>query len=232
MRPHEIEQIRSSHLFCDMADEHFATLIRAAYLQRFPTHVQLLHEGDRPDFLHILLEGGVELYSRHDERETVIAVIRPVTTFILAAVVGDFPYLASARTQEAARILMIPADSMRDVADKDTAFARSVIRELSLAFRGVMRELKNQKLRNSAERLANWMIRSGGVQGAGGRFTIPYDKRTLASLLGMTSENLSRSFATLAAHGAAVNGREVTIEDPAKLAAFAKPSRTMDEVEG
>ena len=231
MRPHEIEHQKSSHLFRDMADEHFSSLVKAAYLQRFPAHVQLLHEGDRPDFLHILLEGGVELYSRHDDRETVIAIIRPVTTFILAAVVGDFPYLASARTLEAARILMIPAESVRSITDKDAAFARSVMRELALAFRGLMRELKSQKLRNSAERLANWMLRTDSVTGGGGRFTIPHDKRTLASLLGMTSENLSRSFVILASHGATTSGRQVTINDPAKLAIFAKPSRTMDEAE-
>ncbi|MBL8908588.1 MAG: cyclic nucleotide-binding domain-containing protein [Rhizobiales bacterium] len=231
MRPHEIEQIKSSHLFHDMADEHFSSLVTAAYLQRFPAHVQLLHEGDRPDFLHILLEGGVELYSRHDGRETIIAIIRPVTTFILAAVVGDFPYLASARTLEAARILLIPAESVRAIADKDAAFSRSLVRELSLAFRGVMRELKNQKLRNSAERLANWIIRTDSVSGRSGRFTIPHDKRRLASLLGMSPENLSRSLVTVSGHGVKLNGRTVVIEEPDRLATFAKPSTTIDEAE-
>ncbi len=42
-------------------------------------------------------------------------LIRPVTTFILAAVIRDEVYLKSARTLNPTRILMIPAQAVRDV---------------------------------------------------------------------------------------------------------------------
>ena len=120
-------------------------LMRAAFLQRFPQHVMLLREGDLPDFLHIVVEGSVELYGTHDHHETTIDIIRPVTTFILAAVIRDAVYLKSARTLAPAQILMIPAQTVRDVFSRDAAFARAIVGELAERYRSVVRSLKNEK---------------------------------------------------------------------------------------
>jgi CRP/FNR family transcriptional activator FtrB len=229
MRAFDAEQIRKLHLFHDMADDRFAALMTAAFLQRFPAHVGLINENEKPDFLHVVVEGSVELFSRHDGRETTVTIIRPVRTFILAAVVGDLPYLASGRTLEASRILMIPAEGVRNVFDQDAAFARSVVRELSRAYRGVIKELKNQKLRAGLQRLANWILHhtaSGGEQ-----FEIPFDKRKLASLLGMTPENLSRHFAALGPHGVTVRGRGIKVADRSELEKVAKPTPAIDDPE-
>ncbi len=231
MRPADAEQIRTLHLFRNMADDRFAVLVKAAYLQRFPARVSLIVEHEKPDFLHVVVEGAVELFSLHAKRETTIAVCRPVSTFILAAVVSDLPYLASGRTLEPSRILMLPAEEVRSVFDEDGAFARAIVRELSHSFRGVMKELKSQKLRSSAERLANWILKYQTMAGGVDRFTLPYDKRTLASQLGMTPENLSRNISQLAKHGVTVRRHEVKIGDTEMLAAFAKPTPSIDSAD-
>ncbi|MCP4381460.1 MAG: helix-turn-helix domain-containing protein [Hyphomicrobiales bacterium] len=170
-------------------------MISAAYLQQFPARTLLISEHDRPDFLHVVVGGGVELFSQHGRPETTIAICRPFVTFIHAAVIRDLPYLVSGRTIETSRNLTIPAGAVRTAFDCDRAFARAIVRELSASFRGVMKELKSHKLRTSAERLANWMLVQDARAGGTGRFTIPYGKRTLAARLGMTPENLSRNLA-------------------------------------
>lgn len=231
MRATDIEQVRTVHLFKDMDEAHFADLLKAAYLQRFPAQVSLIVEHERPDFLHVVCEGGVELYSRHDRRETTIAVYRPFATFILAAVVRDLPYLASGRTIEPSCILMLPAEAVRTAFDRDGAFARAIVRELSASFRGVMKELKSHKLRTSAERLANWILAHDAASGGTGRFTLPYDKRTLAARLGMTPENLSRNLALLGRYGVTVRHRDVMIGDAAALVDFANPTPSIDHAD-
>jgi CRP/FNR family transcriptional activator FtrB len=231
MRAADAKQIRSVHLFRDMADDRFAALVKDAYLQRFPAKVSLIVEHDKPDFLHVVVEGAVELFSRHGGRETTIAVCRPVTTFILAAVVRDLPYLASGRTLEPSRVLMLPAEAVREAFDQDNAFARAIVRELSSSFRGVMKELKGQKLRTSAERLANWILVHNARNGGNGRFILPYDKRTLASRLGMTPENLSRNFAQLGAHGVTVSRNEIRLRSRSELEAYANPTPSIDDRE-
>ena len=200
-----------------------------AYLQRFPAKVSLIIEHDKPDFLHVVVEGAVELFSRHAGRETTIAVCRPVTTFILAAVVRDLPYLASGRTLEPSRVLLLPAEAVREAFDEDNAFARAIVRELSRSFRGVMKELKGQKLRTSAERLANWILTQDAQNGRKGQLTLPYDKRTLASRLGMTPENLSRNFGQLAAYGVTATRNEIRLRSRSELEAYAKPTPSIDD---
>ena len=160
MRQSDWKLIRALPLFSDMSEANFATLVSAAFLQRFPQHITLINEGDLPDFLHIVVEGSVEMFSTHDGHETTIDIMRPVTTFILAAVIRDDVYLKSARTLTPAQILMIPAQTVRDVFGRDAAFARAIVNELAERYRGVVRSLKNEKLRTSAERLANWILQT------------------------------------------------------------------------
>ena len=229
MRDTDRKLIRALPLFHDMSGTNFDELMRAAFLQRFPQHVALLREGELPDFLHIVVEGSVELFAAHDHHETTIDIIRPVTTFILAAVIRDAVYLKSARTLAPAQILMIPAQTVRDVFGRDAAFARAVVSELAERYRSVVRSLKNEKLRNSAERLANWILQADSEQGNQHNVALPFDKRTLASRLGMTPENLSRNLALLAKFGVRSSGRDIVVDDPSALRQFAKPNALIDK---
>jgi len=93
-------------------------LLDAALLQQFPTRVTLIHEGGPADFLHVLVDGLVEIYTEQAGAEWGISLINPVSTFILAAVVSDQPYLNSARTLAESRVLLIPARRVREVFDR------------------------------------------------------------------------------------------------------------------
>jgi CRP/FNR family transcriptional activator FtrB len=123
---------------------------------------------------------------------------------------------------------MLPSERIREVFGKDAAFARAVVNELAIRYRGIVRALKNEKLRNSAARLANWILLSDQQQGGTGKVTLSFDKRTLASQLGMTPENLSRNFMQLGKHGIRNDGRDIIIEDRSALMAFAQPSSLID----
>ena len=131
MRQAEWKLIRALPLFSDVREPQFKRLMGAAFLQRFPERMTLIKEGELPDFLHIVVEGSVELFGTDDGRETTIEILHPVTTFILAAVIRDEVYLKSARTLTPAQILMIPAVAVRDVFGRDAAFARAIVNELA-----------------------------------------------------------------------------------------------------
>jgi CRP/FNR family transcriptional activator FtrB len=228
MRNEDLTLIRKLPLFAGMSSPHFASLMKAALFQRFPEQVVLIEEGQHPDFLHVVVEGTVELFARHRERETTVEIIAPVTTFILAAVAQDEVYLKSARTLSPARVLLIPAQAVRDMIGRDSAFARAMINELAARYRGIVRALKNEKLRSGSERLANWILCMSREQGNGNTLELGYEKRKLAGRLGMTPENLSRSFLQLAEHGVASHGRRIEITDRKALVAFAGPHELLD----
>jgi len=228
MRPDDLPQIRELRMFDGISDECFAELMQAAFLQTFPAQMQLIDEGEPADFLHIVVEGAVELFATLEGRESTMAMVYPIGTFILAAILSDAVYLMSARTNKKSKILMIPAESVRKIIEEDSAFARAMVVELSSCYRGVVKEHKNLKLRSSIERLANRLLRYRQNQDSD-EITLPYDKKILASNLGMTPENLSRAFNTLKPYGVKVSGNRISLTDIEELAKIAKPSKLIDD---
>ncbi len=228
MRASDIDRVKGLHLFAEMAPETLRVAMAGAHLQRFPAGTVLLLEGDPVDFLYVLLGGQVELHGTWNDRETVLAILRPVSTFILAAIVLDADALMSARTLERCEILMIPGDAIRTAMRLDPRFAMAVSRDLAGCYRGLVRAVKNHKLRNTTERLANYLLSLRAADNLGSVIRLHHEKRVLASLLGMTPENLSRAFAALQAHGVSVQGAVVTLANLAALESLAKPDPLID----
>lgn len=231
MRTSDLPEVRALPLFASMSESSFSALVQAAYLQTFPAQLDLIMEGEPADFLYVVMDGCVELYARSKGRESTMAMVRPVGTFILAAVLKDAVYLMSARTTQRSKLLLIPAENVREAFQRDEAFARAIVVELATAFRGLVKEHKNMKLRTAVERLANRLLRFDKEQGGRGTIDLPVDKRTLASLLGMTPENLSRAFNTLGPYGVVVDGPVIRLTDRESLAVLAKTNPLIDEEE-
>lgn len=229
IRSIDLERVRGLPLFAPIDDDTFRRLTSVAFLQRFPAGADLLTEGDPVDFLYILLDGSIELSGTWNDKETTLAVLGPVSTFILAAVILDAPATMNARTIGWSDILMIPGATLRRAIDEDVRFSSAVALELSGCYQGLVRAIKNQKLRGGLERLANYLLAQRSRQGGGPTLTLPHEKRFVASLLGMSPENLSRAFASLADYGVTVDGPNVTISRPAVLERLAKPDPLIDK---
>lgn len=225
----ESEELRKLDLFANMQETQFNALMRGAYVQNFPPAIELITEGEPSDFLYVVLEGSVELFAGWNGRETTMATVRPVATFILAATIKDAPYLMSARTLEKSRLILLPSSDVRDVFDEDSVFARNVVTELAQCYRHVIKHSKNLKLRTSLERLANYLIHQQARSGHAVGFDLPIEKRRLASYLGMTPENLSRAIRSLQQYGVTMEGQHVTIKNDTDLRQLAKPSPLIDD---
>lgn len=229
MRSTDLAQVRELKLFQHMNEQCFDEVMAASYLQTFPAQLELIAEGDPADFLYVVLDGCVELYAKSNNRESTMGMVRPVGTFILAAVLKDAVFLMSARTAQKSKLLLIPSENIRQAFEKDAGFARDIVGELAACYRQVVKDHKNLKLRTAVERLANRLLRYYAEQGGNGSLELPYDKRTMASALGMTPENLSRAFNTLKPYGVEVDGPRVTLTDIRSLETLAKPNSLIDD---
>jgi CRP/FNR family transcriptional activator FtrB len=229
LRAHELVLLKSLPLFSEMKQESLASLLDAALLQQFPAEMILIHEGQPADFLHVLLDGLVEIFTEQDGGEWGISLINPISTFILAAVVSDQPYLNSARTLTDSRVLLIPAQRVRDIFEQDVAFARVVAQELAFAYRSTVKKLKGYMARSTVQRLANWILTEAKRDSSQANIVVPFDRGTLASHIGTTRENLSRNLAQLTEHGVHIRGREIVIDCKELLEALARPQRFIDD---
>lgn len=221
--------LRRLPLFREMTTPTFDSLMQVAYTQSFPPQLELIRQGDYADFLHVIIEGCVELHATWNGRDTVMGFVHPVSTFILAACVCDEPYLMSARTLERSQVVMLPVADVRVALRRDPDFAMAAMRELANGYRGFVRQSKNLKLRSSVERLAAYILYRSRQDGDAEEIVLPVEKRHLASYLGMTPENLSRSMKVLQADCLAVQGMRLTLMDRARLMALASPDPLMDE---
>jgi len=228
MRDSDKDIVRSLPLFSGMTEDHLDAMLEGSFLQRFPATVVLFSESDQTDFLHVLIDGQVELFASASDREGTMTLVRPVATFILASALADGAYQMSARTLESSRILMVPAENVRATMREDRYFTQKAVLELAACYHGVVRAYKNIKLRTAVERLANYLLVQHRRQGENGVVTLPVEKRTLASMLGMTPENLSRAFATLKPYGVAVDGSDIRFQKLDDLQTLAKPTKFID----
>lgn len=229
MRPADLADIRPLPLFRAMSDLHFKALMQHAYAQAFPAGLELIRQGDPADFLHVLIEGQVELCASRGRRQTTMAIVAPVSTFIIAACITDAPYLMSARTLERSRVVLVPVADLKSAFRQDSGFAVSVIDELAGSYRSMVRHAKSLKLRNSRERVAAYLVQQSQHLGGQPGFLLPVEKRQLASYLGMTPENLSRALKSLEPCGVKIDGRRVIITDADGLQRLAQSEALLDD---
>jgi CRP/FNR family transcriptional activator FtrB len=229
VRPGEKPEIARLPLFREMEEVQRERIFSGSFLQVFPPQLTLFELGQHPDFLHVLIDGLVELYATSAGRDTTMRIVEPVTTAARMKLVTDMPYLMSARTLSSSRILLVPAALVREVVKQDCALMQATMHELALAYRDLVRALTDMKLRQSAERLGNLLLQQERRQGGKGTVKLKAEKRLLASLLGMTPENLSRAFGVLGQHGLEVDGAQVRITDRSALEVFSRPDPVKDD---
>lgn len=230
MREEDKPAIRSLPLFRGVSAPIFDGLMASSYVQGFPPQLDLFRQGDRADFLHILIAGAVELHAEWNGRETVMAVLRPVSSFILAACIRDMPCLMSARTLARSRILLLPAVDLRAAIRHDPELAQAVMSELASGYRSMVRQAKNLKLRSARERLAAWLLAQAQREGGVNSFLLPVEKRHLASFLGMTPESLSRLLGGLQGDGIVLDGARIILTDRKRLVQAAGQDPLIDDL--
>jgi CRP/FNR family transcriptional activator FtrB len=171
-------------------------------VQTLPPRAVLFEEGAEPEFVHLVLSGGVELVEPGGtDHEAVIEVFGAGTLLVVPAVILSLPYFVSGVVLAEARIMLIPAASFRRALDDEPALARAVVDMQARHWRLLIEQIKDLKLRAAPQRLAQWILREAEARGSD-LIQIGEPKRVVARRLGMSPESFSRAIATLEESGA------------------------------
>ncbi len=223
MRADDIADLKGTELLSALADSSFNRLVEGGLAQRLPPGAVLFEEGDRAEFLHVVLAGRIALTADGpDDREAVIEIFAAGEVLIAPAVVLDLPYLMSARVTEAARVAMLPAANLRRAMTEDPVASLAMAQILARHWRILIKQIKELKLRSTTERIGSYLL--GQLSAGDGPQTIRLseDRGTIASRLGMSPESLSRAFAQLRQIGVSGRGRTVIVAEPEKLRMFCR----------
>jgi CRP/FNR family transcriptional activator FtrB len=191
----------------------------------------LFREGTLPESLYVLLEGQVSLTgTAADASSTVIDILGPVSSFVLANVLMDEPYLMGAEAIAGSRLIRIGAEPMRRAVASQPTAAMAMMRAMSAELGSMTRQVVDLKVRIAAQRLGTYLLSQVKEPTATqAQFRLPVSKALLAAWLGCRAENLSRAFMALRAYGVETHGSRVLLHDISRLQGYAgaiEPMRT------
>jgi CRP/FNR family transcriptional activator FtrB len=221
MRTTDMPLIRRSRLFAQVGEPDLAAMLTACFVQTLPEGAILCRQGEKAEFLHIVLSGRVGLFGSAGHEETLVEFFGPGDAFIVPAVVLDAPYLLTARLLDEGRILMWPAAAFRAQLRATGSLAYGAVLLLSGYWRTLIGQIKDLKLLSAIERLSAFLLALAPREAGPVTVTLPGGRRLVAGRLGITPQSLSRAFAALRPLGVSGGGRQVTIVDPARLREFA-----------
>ncbi len=221
MRTTDLPLIRRSRLFAQVGEIDLAAMLTTCFVQTLPAGAALCHQGEKAEFLHIVLSGRVGLFGSAGHDEALVEFFGPGDAFIVPAVVLDAPYLLTARILEEGRILMWPAAAFRAQLRATGSLAFGAVLLLSGYWRTLIGQIKDLKLLSAIERLSAFLLALAPRETGPVTVTLPGGRRLVAGRLGITPQSLSRAFAALRPLGISGGGRQVTIVDPARLREFA-----------
>lgn len=213
---------RAIRIFRGLDESSLGRIASVSYLQTFPPEVTLVAQGQTSDFVHGVVSGHVELSSQEGDQSATLLVIEAGDIVPPSGLLMAGPTAYAARTLARSRIVMTPVSAVRSLMDAIPGFTVDLLRQSDSTNRQLLRELHNRNLRRPHQRIALWIhehVTAGDEQ-----VELPYSKRMLASILGMSMATLSRDIETLEAHGISFEGKHIRVRDPGALAALAHPS--------
>ena len=212
--------IRRSRLFADVSELDLVAMLATCFVQTLPKGATPCVQGEKSEFFHIVLSGGVGLFGEGPREETLIEFFGPGDGFVMAAVMLDVPYLVTARLLEEGRILLWPAAAFRAQVRANGALAYGATLQMSSYWRTLVGQIKDLKLLSATERLSAMLLALAPRDTGSATVTLPGGRRLIAGRLGITPQSLSRAFAVLRSHGVTGQGRQVTIAELGRLREF------------
>lgn len=173
----------------------------------------LFNRGDKAHGFYLLLEGQVKLgiiSPQGDEK--IIGLIQPGQSFGEAVLFLErsFPIYAQATLDS--KVLLITREAIFDILDNDVTVVRRMLAGISARNRQLVNDIESLSLQNSTQRLIGYLLQISTDSTNPGRVHLPANKVTIASMLNITPETLSRIMLRL--HNAGhieVNGKEIII---------------------
>lgn len=213
------ELLRSSALLSHLSARARDEVVAATAIEHVPARTVLLREGEPPQWIHLVLEGLVRLFTTAGNRQITLTILRAPTLVPAEMIDLQAPAPVSACTLRRAHLGRIAIADATRLLLREREFAGLAQRQLAAHWRDLLCEVKSLRAHTSFQRLVAWILAMHRL--GSGPIDLPYDKSVLAARLGMAPETLSRDFARLSSLGVSVKGRRLDIADPRLLETLA-----------
>lgn len=209
------ELIARFPLFQGMAPAHLARIGAELKTLRLARGEVLFQRGDHPPGFYIVLEGQLKLGLTSPQGiEKVIDIVTPGKSFGEAITFLERPAPVSAQATQNSRVVLIPRPTLFGLLQEDPAVARHMLASLSARMHQLVGSIEAISLLSGTQRLIGYLLQLSSQSPDPARITLHATKATIAALLNITPETLSRIMHRLSEAGLiAVYGKEIDILD-------------------
>lgn len=208
------------HLFSELNDEQLAYVSKETQAFSAARGDILFNRGDIAHGLFMLVSGQVKLAVNSSQgAEKVIGIISPRESFGEAIIFLDqafFPIYAQVTMDS--QLLLVPKQVIFSLLERDTTVSRKMLAGLSMRNRQLVQDIESVALLTCTQRLIGYLIQISSGAADSSHVILPASKTTIASLLNLAPETLSRIMQKLQHQGLIeVCGKKITITNIAGL---------------
>jgi CRP-like cAMP-binding protein len=216
------QRLSEFYMFSELQPAQIEQLANGTRLIDVSRGTILFNRGDRAHGFYLLLEGQIKLgviSPQGDEK--VIGLIQAGQSFGEAVLFLERSFPIHAQATVDAKVLLIARDAIFDILDNDVTVVRRMLAGISARNRQLVNDIESISLQNSTQRLIGYLLQISTESLDPSRVQLPANKLTIASMLNITPETLSRVMLRLHSAGLIeVNGKEIVITNVAGLRDF------------
>jgi len=209
-------------MFKELNAEQITQIAEHSQLIDFPKGTSVFNRGEAAVGLYILLNGQLKLgVTSPQGSEKIISIVSPGDSFgeAILFLERQFPVYAQAILDS--QVLLVPKSLIFSMLDNDTMFARKMLAGLSVRMHQLVQDIEMLSLQSCTQRFIGYLLQISADAIDASNITLPASKTTIASLLNLTPETLSRTMAKLQQLGLIeVNGKDVMIIDVKNLRSY------------
>jgi CRP/FNR family cyclic AMP-dependent transcriptional regulator len=178
----------------------------------YPRNTILMHEGEPPDAMYVVMEGRVKIYvSDTDGKELVLDSLSPGEFFGELALIDGSPRSATVVTTTETTISKILKTEFDHCLEASPKIAINLLKSLSKRIRILNDNVKDLALLDVYGRVASTILRLAHER-RGIMITDPITQQELANMVGASREMVSRVIKTLKSEGyISISSKQITI---------------------
>jgi CRP/FNR family transcriptional regulator len=211
--------LASSLLFSGLPEEQLDKIAEIAITKNFGKGESIFFEGEPGIGFYMVTRGKVKIFkTSFDGKEQILHIFGPGEPFGEVPVFHGNPYPANAEALSECEVLFFPRTEFVGLITTQPSLALNMLAVLALRLRRFTTQVENLSLKEVPGRLASYLYYLMEEQQRQDRVVLDIPKGQLASLLGTSSETLSRIFNKMSEEGLIrVEGKTIFILDGQRL---------------
>jgi len=209
------ELLANSLLFSGLPAEQLREINKICVSKRYNKGETIFFEGDPGIGFYMVASGKVKIFKMSfDGKEQILHIFGPGEPFGEVPVFHGNPFPANAETLAESEVLFFPRTEFVGLITANPSLALNMLAVLAMRLRRFATQIENLTLKEVPGRLASYLYYLMEEQQRQDKVVLDIPKGQLASLLGTSSETLSRIFSKMTEEGLIrVEGKTIFILD-------------------